>query len=81
MSRKRKFTCITCERDMVSLPVLFKDWWYKDQRQRKEYIDKFLNIPPNKRRNNPKRKPKVNLGQLENYDIVTLNKSRDKEKD
>ncbi|MCI9052411.1 MAG: hypothetical protein HFI05_10945 [Lachnospiraceae bacterium] len=80
MSRKRKFTCIKCERDMVGLPVLFEDWWYKDKRQRDKYIDNFLTIPPNKRRNNPKRKPKVALGQLENYDIVALNKRRNSPK-
>ena len=42
--------------------------------------DRGITIPPNKRRNNPKRKPKVALGQLENYDIVALNKRRNSPK-
>lgn len=74
MSRKRTFTCIKCERDMVSLPVLFNDWWEKDKRQRDKYIDNFLAIPASKRRNKPKRKPKVVPGQLESPDIVTHKK-------
>lgn len=64
MSRKRKFTCTKCEKDMVSLPIYFVDWCNKNQKQRDNIIDEYLALPPEEKRSKPKRKSKAALQRL-----------------